>query len=618
MEHVDLRHIPHKEKYKPARVKRRFIARAIRIFHLCAPTTFLVQVKRVASTDQKKRERLLLPTWSRSLKMEKEKEEKEEEEKNTTAPSGDKKTAAAAAATTTTTTTTATTTKKAPTKLDELKKAELKKKLEEELAHKKKKLEKKEEKKKKKTNQNETRPAKKEDEEEGEEEGEEEEEEQQSDAKKLKGRKKMEIGDLKRVVAGNGIAASGSYKTLLQKYSEGSKHGGLPKCPNCKRSGLSIKHDKSMINGEVRCPGHFDKATNSFHKCSFVSPLAEIERPAWKENMEEIRAKTTEEKQTEEVTLSEGEWKEVEVSQTKFNQQKINKKDLLFVFETIIKTKGLIVGGNKIEVGFVINEILSKHIKRGCVSLRPAVEEMLKEYKARTVKITNEANMACHNFLSDIVEQAKAAAAKAKKENVAPTLDAKTVAIVKNGLIVMMKFPLHVDSEAMVDAMMTGGVVDGVEVKKVSDFGDSVANLIKFWIKNQTEEKSALIEMTLSQIQEYAQKKKEQAAATKKKQTTAKPEEQAAATKKQAAATKKQAAATTKKQAAATTKKQAAATTKKQAAAATKKQAAAATKKQAAATTMKRKEKPTKSPTKVSPAEKKTKVAQSQRNANED
>jgi len=579
--------------------------------------------------------------------MEKEKEEKEEEEKNTTAPSENKKTAAA----TTTTTTTATTKKKAPMKLDKVKKVVLGKRSEEALERKKKKFTKKKMKKKEDMNQNKPKEG---EEEEGEgaaaaeEEEEEEEEEQQPDVEKLKDLKKKKTNrDLKRGLARNGFAMSGDYNALLQKYLEGSKHGGLPKCPNCKRFGLSVKLDKSTINGEVRCPGRFDRATNSFQKCPFVSTLAQIERPAWEEEEEkkekeeekeegkekekeeeegkekekekegeETRTKTTEEKQPLEASLSEDEWKEFQVLENKFNRQKIKSEDLKDAICSMIKSKGLVVGGDKTDVGFFIARVLFKNTRRSSLRLRPAIDEILKKYpKAGTDKVANEENNAIVEFLSKLEAHAKVAAAKEKEEeeeNVAPTLDAKTVAIVKKGLIEMRKFPHRVNTEAMVDAMMKGGVVNGVDVKKISGFGDSVANLIKFWIKNQAEEKSALIEMALSQIQEYAQKKK--------KQTTAKPEEQAAAApKKQAAAApKKQAAATTKKQAAATTKKQAAATTKKQAAATTKKQAAAATKKQAAAATMKRKEKPTKSPTKVSPAEKKTKVAQSQRNANED
>jgi len=555
--------------------------------------------------------------------MEKEKEEKEEEEKNTTAPSENKKTAAA----TTTTTTTATTKKKAPMKLDKVKKVVLGKRSEEALERKKKKFTKKKMKKKEDMNQNKPKEG---EEEEGEgaaaaeEEEEEEEEEQQPDVEKLKDLKKKKTNrDLKRGLARNGFAMSGDYNALLQKYLEGSKHGGLPKCPNCKRFGLSVKLDKSTINGEVRCPGRFDRATNSFQKCPFVSTLAQIERPAWEEEEEkkekeeekeegkekekeeeegkekekekegeETRTKTTEEKQPLEASLSEDEWKEFQVLENKFNRQQIKSEDLKVAICSMIKSKGLVVGGDKTAVGFFIAEVLHKNTRRSSLRLRPAIDEILKKYpKAGTDKVANEENNAIVEFLSKLEAHAKVAAAKEKEEeeeNVAPTLDAKTVAIVKKGLIEMRKFPHRVNTEAMVDAMMKGGVVNGVDVKKISGFGDSVANLIKFWIKNQAEEKSALIEMALSQIQEYAQKKK--------KQTTAKPEEQAAA------APKKQAAAAPKKQAAATTKKQ----------------AAAATKKQAAAATMKRKEKPTKSPTKVSPAEKKTKVAQSQRNANED
>ena len=555
--------------------------------------------------------------------MEKEKEEKEEEEKNTTAPSENKKTAAA----TTTTTTTATTKKKAPMKLDKVKKVVLGKRSEEALERKKKKFTKKKMKKKEDMNQNKPKEG---EEEEGEgaaaaeEEEEEEEEEQQPDVEKLKDLKKKKTNrDLKRGLARNGFAMSGDYNALLQKYLEGSKHGGLPKCPNCKRFGLSVKLDKSTINGEVRCPGRFDRATNSFQKCPFVSTLAQIERPAWEEEEEkkekeeekeegkekekeeeegkekekekegeETRTKTTEEKQPLEASLSEDEWKEFQVLENKFNRQQIKSEDLKVAICSMIKSKGLVVGGDKTAVGFFIAEVLHKNTRRSSLRLRPAIDEILKKYpKAGTDKVANEENNAIVEFLSKLEAHAKVAAAKEKEEeeeNVAPTLDAKTVAIVKKGLIEMRKFPHRVNTEAMVDAMMKGGVVNGVDVKKISGFGDSVANLIKFWIKNQAEEKSALIEMALSQIQEYAQKKK--------KQTTAKPEEQAAAA----------------------PKKQAAAPKKKQAAAATNKQAAAATKKQAAAATMKRKEKPTKSPTKVSPAEKKTKVAQSQRNANED
>ena len=258
----------------------------------------------------------------------------------------------------------------------------------------------------------------------------------------------------------------------------------------------------------------------------------------------------------------------------------------------MIKSKGLVVGGDKTDVGFFIAQVLHKNTKRSFLSLRPALDEILKKYpKAGTDKVANEENNAIVEFLSKLEARAKVAAATETKvaaakekeeeeeENVPPTLDAKTGAIVKKGLTVMRKFPHRVNTEAMVDAMMKGGVVNGVDVKKISGFGDSVANLFKFWIKNQAEEESALIEMALREIQEYAQKKKEQAAATTKKQTTEKPE--------------KQAAATTKKQTAPKPKK-----------------------KQAAA--MKRKEKPTKSPTKVSPAEKKAKVSKSQRNANED
>ena len=516
--------------------------------------------------------------------MEKEKEEKEEEEKNTTAPSEDKKTATTATtATTKTTATTATTATKAPMKLDKVKKNVLQKRSDEALERKKMKFMKKKMKKKEDMNQNKPKEGE-------EEEGEgaaaaEEEEEHQPDVEKLKDlKKKKKNRDLKSILADNGFAASGDFNTLLQKYSEGSKHGGLPKCPNCKRSGLSVKLDESMKNGEVRCPGHFDKETNTFQKCSFESTLAKIERPAWeeeeeeeeeekeeekeKEKEEETRRKTTEEKQPLEASLSEDEWKEFQVLETKFNRQHIKSEDLKDAICSMIKSKGLVVGGDKTDVGFFIAQVLHKNTKRSSLSLRPALDEILKKYpKAGTDKVANEENNAIFKFLSKLEARAKVAAAKEKEEeeeeNVPPTLDAKTGAIVKKGLTVMRKFPHPVNTEAMVDAMMKGGVVNKVDVKKISGFGDSVANLFKFLIKNQAEEESALIEMALGEIQEYAQKKKEQAAATTKKQTTEKPK-------------------------------------KKQ------------------ATTMKRKEKPTKSPTKESPDEKKAKVSKSQRNANED
>jgi len=462
----------------------------------------------------------------------------------------------------------------------------------------------------------------------------EEEEEHQPDVEKLKDlKKKKKNRDLKSILADNGFAASGDFNTLLQKYSEGSKHGGLPKCPNCKRSGLSVKLDESMKNGEVRCPGHFDKETNTFQKCSFESTLAKIERPAWeeeeeeeeeekeeekeKEKEEETRRKTTEEKQPLEASLSEDEWKEFQVLETKFNRQHIKSEDLKDAICSMIKSKGLVVGGDKTDVGFFIAQVLHKNTKRSSLSLRPALDEILKKYpKAGTDKVANEENNAIFKFLSKLEARAKVAAATETKvaaakekeeeeeENVPPTLDAKTGAIVKKGLTVMRKFPHPVNTEAMVDAMMKGGVVNKVDVKKISGFGDSVANLFKFLIKNQAEEESALIEMALGEIQEYAQKKKEQAAATTKKQTTEKPE-------------KKQAAATTKKQAAEKSKKQTTEKSKKKQATTMKKQTTEKSKKKQA-TTMKRKEKPTKSPTKESPDEKKAKVSKSQRNANED
>ena len=443
-------------------------------------------------------------------------EEKEEEEENITAPSEDKQT---------TTTTTTTTTKKKKKKKKKKKNASTKLDTEKQLMFlnrsekvSKRKREqykkKKEEKRKKKTkekgvNQNERK----------------EEGEQRRDGggleqlKKTQAYKNVRLPSraLRRILKQNGHAGIGHEKreVLVWKYLDGQKNGGLSRCSKCNQLGLSMNYDESGFT-EVRCPGHYD--SKKFHSCDNVSLLTNLNRSTWKEGEEEeTTTEKTEETQPREVSLSDKELEDLNVLQNKYNRQNIKEEeDLLSFICTLMKSKGLIVGGDKIAFGFNIRAIIAAHTKRGCVSLQPVVEDIFKKYPKTSIEVKNPANIALFNFLSALQAHATAEA-----------IDSKDIAIITKNLMVIKKFVYHVKTVEMVEAMWKGSAsVDGVEVKKQSTFSKANAELIKFWITNQKKDQNALIKEALQVLQNakaQAQAKSKKSPKKKKRKSKTSP-----------------------------------------------------------------------------------------------
>lgn len=322
---------------------------------------------------------------------------------------------------------------------------------------------------------------------------------------------------MRRILKQNGHAGIGHEKreVLVWKYLDGQKNGGLSRCSKCNQLGLSMNYDESGFT-EVRCPGHYD--SKKFHSCDNVSLLTNLNRSTWKEGEEEeTTTEKTEETQPREVSLSDKELEDLNVLQNKYNRQNIKEEeDLLSFICTLMKSKGLIVGGDKIAFGFNIRAIIAAHTKRGCVSLQPVVEDIFKKYPKTSIEVKNPANIALFNFLSALQAHATAEA-----------IDSKDIAIITKNLMVIKKFVYHVKTVEMVEAMWKGSAsVDGVEVKKQSTFSKANAELIKFWITNQKKDQNALIKEALQVLQNakaQAQAKSKKSPKKKKRKSKTSP-----------------------------------------------------------------------------------------------